>query len=386
MSTDKQKQKWMSKLMSLDGAVQSGKNVHDYVIRSPSPSLNATFGNAHGLPAGCGLILFGPPKGGKSLVCNAMIGQLHRDDPEAVAVKFNTEFRETGQLTPDQMAVWGIDPDRYVAYESNNPVEIFDRIEHELAALVQEGMKLKLVVLDSVSNIQGRRGMGTDTLETQNRGDRALTIQEGLMRILPYQKRLGFALIMTAHIRAEQDPGEVMRGNKVRAALSYGAFHHSEYIMLVEPNRSKDGRQDLLGNDFRSDSVEDLNGKGEKLGHRIRVKMMDSSFGPKERTGEFTLDYRQGVINTHEEVFRLGLGWGVIQKPNNLSYAFGGAKWTGKPAFLEALRGDPKLCADIVAEIRRRDAAGEVGKSSGAAEDSDDLTTSDLEDLKSLGA
>jgi hypothetical protein len=231
-------------------------------------------------------------------------------------------------------------------------------------------MKLKLVVIDSVTQIQGRRGMNADTIMTQQIGDNALTIQEGLKRILPIQRKIGFALVLTAHIRAQMDMAEQMRGNKFRAAISFGTQHHSEYSMWVEPNRSKEGREDLLGNKFLSESVEDLNGRGEKMAHKIRVKMMDSSMGPKERSGEFTLDYHRGIVNVHEEVFRLGVGMDIIRKPNNLTYSFGGKDWRGKPAMLEALRTDPKLCEDIMAELKRRDMAGEIGNTVAVPEES----------------
>lgn len=367
MATNK---KFMEKLMAMSGAVVGSRNIHDYVIRTPSPSLNFTFGNAHGLPAGHTITVYGPPKGGKSVLLNMMIGQLHRDDPEAFAVKFNTEFREGGQLTDEQAALWGIDRNRYLAFETNRPDEIFDRIEKDFSALVQDGMKLKLVGVDSLNMIQGRRGMNADTIMTQQIGDNALTVQEGLKRILPVQRQCGFGLVLTSHIRAQMDPVEVMRGNKVRAAVSFGAQHHSEYSMYVEPNRSKEGREDLLGNNFVSAAVEDLAGKGEKLGHKIRVKMTDSSIGPKERTGEFTLDYHRGVINVHEEVFRLGVGWNIIEKPNNLTYRFGGKDWRGKPAMLEALKADPELQKAILTELRRRDMAHEISETAQPKEES----------------
>ena len=76
---------WMKALNKLEGAVEKSYNPFAYVLRSPSPSVNFTFGNSHGLPFGYTLILYGPPAGGKSLLSNAFIGQLHKDDPEAIA-------------------------------------------------------------------------------------------------------------------------------------------------------------------------------------------------------------------------------------------------------------------------------------------------------------
>jgi RecA/RadA recombinase len=364
------KKNFMAKLMQLSGAVAERRDPHAYVIRSPSPSLNFTFGHGQGLPAGYSMVLYGPPKGGKSVICNAMIGQLQKDDPEAMVIKFNTEFREEGQLTDDQAKLWGIDPSRYLAYETNRPDEIFDRIEKDFAALVEEGMKLKLVIIDSITQIQGRRAMNADTIMTQQIGDNALTIQEGLRRILPVQRKCGFGLLLTAHIRAQMDQVEQMRGNKYRPAISFGCQHHCEYSMWVEPNRSKDGKEDLLGKTFINEEVENMNGKGEKMGHKIKVRMVDSSMGPKERSGEFTLDYHKGIVSTHEEVFQLGVGFNVIAKPNLQTYSYNGKDYRGKPAILEALRTDNALCESILTELRRRDLAGEISGELAAIEES----------------
>jgi hypothetical protein len=360
---DKNK-KFMEKLLGDRGAVVGKKNPHSYVIRSPSPSLNFVFGNGHGLPAGYSVLLYGPPRGGKSIISNAMAGQLMRDDPEAWVVKYNTEFREDGQLGEEQQKAWGIDPSRYVAYERNDP-ELFDHIEQKLAALVDDGMPLKLVIIDSLTQIQGRRGMNADTIMTQQIGDNAATVQEGLKRILPVQRRLGFALIVTSHIRSQIEKKgssatvHTSQTTAVRPAVSYGTQHHCEYYLYVEPNTSKEGKEDLLGNTFEDKSVTDLNDNNERTGHKVKVRMMDSSLGPKGRCGQFTFDYHKGIVSTYEEVFLLGVNRGIIEKPNNLTYAFGDTKWVGRPACLGALKNDGILCEKILTELRRRDMMGE---------------------------
>lgn len=85
---------------------------------------------------------------------------------------------------------------------------------------------------------------------------------------------------------------------------------------------------------------------------------MDSSIGPKGRVGEFTLDYGHGIINTHEEVFLLGLARGIIEKPNQVMYKVGSIEWKGKEAILTALRDDADLRATILRELKARDMAG----------------------------
>lgn len=350
--------KWMARLQKHSAAVQGDYNPFAYVLRTPSPSVNFTFGKTWGLPFGYSMVLYGPPKAGKSVLCNAFIGQLHRDDPEAIALKFNTEMREEGQLTPEQANNWGIDPDRYQAYNTNVPSEIFDFIENEVAAMCQEGAKIKLIIIDSITGIRGRRDLNADSIDTQQIGDDAITIQQGLKRILTTIRRHRIAVILTAHVRAELDRLEQMRGNDKKMAGSWALKHFAEYFMYVEPNLSKTGRSDLMGNDFIDDSVTDLMNKGERKGHKIRVTMKDSSVGPKGRVGEFTLDYDRGIINTYEEVFLLGVNRGLIERPNNVTYAFDGATYRGKPAILQALKDNADLYQQVLSATMKLDMEG----------------------------
>lgn len=349
---------FMKRLLNLEGAVLEHNDPHSQVISTPSPSVNFVFGKGQGLPLGYSMLLYGPPKGGKSVICNAMIGQMHRDYPDAIAVKFNTEFREKGQLTPEQLAIWGIDQDRYVAYEVNSPDLIYDRIETEIAAMCQEGAPIRLIIIDSINSIQGRRAMNADSVMTQQIGDDAMTNQVGLKRILPIQHKHEFALIVTAHVRAEMDQVEQQRGNKVRPGVAFGVQHHCEYYLLVEPNKTKEGRKDATGAELVDETVTDMKDNADRTGHKIRVCMKDSSLGPKGRSGEFTLDYDKGIINVHEEVFYLGVNRGIIEKINNVTYGIGDKKWHGKPAMLSALKAEPDLQKYVLQELKQRDREG----------------------------
>lgn len=349
----------LQSLLKLEGAVTSNVDPHQNVVRTQSPSVNFIFGKGHGLPRGFTLALGGPPKGGKTLLCNSFTGQLHKDDPTAVVVKFNTEFREGGQGTAEERKrIWGIDPERYVVYEVNSPMLIFDRIEKDLAAACEEGMNIGLVIIDSTSGIQGRRAMNADTIETQQIGDLALTLGEGFKRILPVQRKHNFAVILTCQIRAEMDMLEQKRGNKFKMQLPLAVQHYAEYFAYVEPNRNKEGRTDLSGNEFKDAEAGDINDNAEQTGHKIRVKMKDSSCGPKGRLAEFTLNYSKGMINLYEEVFLLGVNRGIISKPNNLMYTFGEHTWKGKPSALEAFKSSPQLMDLVLSELKRRDNEG----------------------------
>ncbi len=349
--------KWVKKLREMEGVVTGEYNPFANVIRTPSPSVNFSFGKGFGLPRGYSVSYYGPPGGGKSLLLNATIGQLHKDDPEAIAVKFDTEFREDGQLSPVDYPKWGIDADRIITISDNRPT-IFDRISKEIAAMCQDGAPIALIGIDSINAVQGRRFMNQETIETQQIGDEALTIQTGLKMILPVQRKYHIGLIMTAHVRAEMDALEQKRGNKTRMAASFGMQHHTEYFLYIERNRNKEARSDLLGQEFKDEDKGDVAGNADVTAHKIRTIMKKNSMGAAGRVGEFTLDYNHGIINQYEEVFQLGLNRGIIEKPTNVTYRFAGQDWRGKEAIITAIKEHPEMAQQILKDLQKADMEG----------------------------
>lgn len=362
--------KWMNKLMKLDGALTDRRDPFLSIIDTPSPSVNFIFGNSWGLPMGYTAMLYGPPKGGKTVLTNMFTGKLMKDDPEAMVVKFDTEYRTEGQLTEKSAQMFGIDYERLVPYQTNIPSQIFDRITKDVADMCQDGAPIKLVIIDSLYGIQGRRTLNSDTVDKQQIGDHALTIQDGLKRVLDVQRKYRFAMLLVDQVRAEMDPIEQMRGNKFKMRSSLAVQHQAEYFIAVEQNASKDGRSDINGNEFLDESVTDLSGKGDTTGSKIKVKMKKSSMGPFNRSAEFTFDFKKGVINVHEEVFKLGTNRGVIEKPNQVTYSFQGKTWKGKESMLQALQESPELQAAVIVELKKRDLAGDFAKYDSALEQS----------------
>ncbi len=323
---------------------------YENLIRSPSPSFNFMLGNGHGLPLGSSTVLYGKAKSGKTTLINAIIGQLHRDDPEAVVVKFDTEMRDSVQLGPKEMKMWGIDKDRYMVFQSNSPDGVFDGFESIIPAAIDAGAKIKLVIIDSINNIHGRRTMNADTVMQQQVGDLAATLQDGIKRIFSIWRRRRIAVIFTAHVRDEMDRLQIMRGNTYRMGAANGVKHSADYFIQIEANDTKDGR-------ITDDSVKDMLDKGEQVAHKIRARIVDSSYAPKRRNAEFTLNYNKGIINVNEEVFTLGYSRGVIERVGN-SYKFDGQSWKGKDHILKALEENDGLRAKIMDILRQQDIDG----------------------------
>jgi RecA/RadA recombinase len=348
----------MEKLFRLDKAIVNRRNVHAEVIETHSPSLNFIFGNGWGLPTGYSLLLYGAPKGGKSLISRSMIGRLHQNDPEAIAVVFDTEMRWEAQLDERQMEIYGIDWPRLQIVPVNHPADIFDVIEKEINAACQKGTKIKLIIIDSITAIIGRRGTEQESIMTMQRGDLAATLQDGLKQIIGTIRQNKIGLVLTTQIRDEQDPTEIMKRKKIKPAAAWATKHFCEYGMYVEAIDSQKGRQTLDGEDLKDLSLTVNNTDGEQIGHRIRAKMTGSTMGPKNRIAEFTVHYKDGFINQQEEIFTLGVGSGAIERPSTTSYVVGDRKWTGAKNMREAIKKEPELAKKILEEVKRRDLAG----------------------------
>lgn len=348
--------KMLNRLRKLDGAVNREYNPYSNVLRTSSPSINISLANpGYGLPQGYSMILWGPPKSGKSILCNAFIGECHRSDPTAITFTFNTELRGELQQGDDTADMFGIDPNRHITYDVNEPELIFDRIEKEIVPMVKEGLNVKIIVIDSVTNILGRKLANADSVNQHLIGDLAATLQDGLKRIQGPCRRARISLLLTSHARAEMDMGEQKRGKTEKMAGAFALKHFAEYFCHVSAVKGKASNQTLLDESLRDAELKDFLDHGTKTGHRIRFQVDGNSMGPDGRVAEFTLDYQRGIINQYEEIFVLGTNYGVIEKPNQSWYQFNDQKWHGSKNCLIAIRDNPELRTQILDKIYEKD-------------------------------
>src|SRR5690606_23990595 len=320
-------------------------------IKSPSPYLNWTFANkGHTLPKGAGLLLFSEPKAGKSLTIQAFVQELHRRDPEQVAIVFNTEMR--GFL---QNGVFdGINKDNLIIYDTCRPEDIFDRFADEILPLIQDGMPLGLVAIDSITMIGGTKAEGR-SVNDHLVGDKALTKSKGFDRMIPILKKYKIPYIGVEQMRMNVDTNNPY-APKEKMAADFKTRHIFEYFMSIKVANAADDKTDIEGNRFEDDSIRDARGNKERTGHKIYFKMEMSSLGPAGRAGLLTFDYEKGIINTHEELFLMGYNTGVIKREGNSNYVYGDLKINGKANFAKKIREDEELAGMILADVMKLDA------------------------------
>ena len=351
----KKPNKWAAKLRKeMDGAVQERGNPFDMVVRTSSPSFNRAFGKTHGLPRGYTAIFWGPWKGGKSLITKSLIADALNQDKtgESIALLFDTEYRAEAQLPTDaDYAKFGIDPDRLVIVQTNSPEGVFNQMCSKVKALMQEGMPLVLVVLDSASSMLGRRTEKNYDINKQTIGDLAATLGDGMKMLLPIIRDNKIALAIITQARDEFDQWVQRRnGHKFRMQAAAGLKHLVEYFFFMEEDETSKGNTDVFKQDIRGASKK----AGEKQKWRVRGKLERSSMGPSGRTFSFTFDRSLGFVDQWEEIAKMGLKSRVVEVVGN-THTFGPNSWSNGKSYYTAVRDDMELQRAITAEVLRRD-------------------------------
>ncbi len=344
--------KWLKQLKAYDDAVdyEYDSFAPENCLYTPSPYFNWIFANkANGAPKNSSVLFFSEPKAGKSLSCYSMVLDMQQRDKEGIVVYFNTELR--GQLQHNVFPA--IDKERCIIYDTNEPEEIFDRTENDLRAMVQDGMPLRMIVIDSLNNIIGTKRKNAESVSDHLIGDKALTLQTGLEKLIPFCKRNKIFLAATAQIRGNLDGG--YNAPKEKMAATWATKFAFEYYISLKRAGAAEDKMDIEGKTFEDDEIKDARGNKLLNGHKIYAKMEQNSLGPQGRAGVFTMDYNQGIINQHEEIFFLGKNTGVISMRGSRYYGFGGVEWGSKAECAQAIRDNPELAQAIVEAVRKLD-------------------------------
>lgn len=351
--------KWLKDLRAYDDTVDYNYDsfAPENCLYTPSPYFNWIFANkANGIPKNASMLMLSEQKAGKSLISYATVLEMQSRDRLAgitgdlagQAIYFNTELR--GQL---QHGVFpALDRDLLTIYDTKDPEEIFDRVEKDIKPMVQDGMPLRILIIDSLTNIQGIKRKDADSVSDHLRGDHALTLQTGLDKLIPFCKQNKILLIGTSQMRANQKGGPGAPDTQM--AESWYVKHAFEYFISLKRAGAADDRVDMEGKAFEEEGMKDARDNKLLTGHRIYVKCEANSIGPQGRSGVFTMDYEKGIINQHEEVFFMGKNTGVIKLAGQ-TYSYGSHSVRGQAAFAALIKENPQLYAAILADIKKLD-------------------------------
>jgi RecA/RadA recombinase len=217
-------------------------------------------------------------------------------------------------------------------------------------------MKLRYFAIDSLNRVGGTKTLAEGrSVNDHLMGDKALTLQRVLEKVVPICRKYKITLIGTCQIRANLDAGQ--HGPKEKLGINWDSRHTFDYFIQAERAGAKEDKEDILGNKLESEIIKDARGNKDITGHKIYVKMLESSVGTPGRSGVITFDYKKGIINTFEELFELGKSTGFIKaapgkKPG--TYLVGDKEVFGKANAAEHML-DPSLAKAVIEHAKKLD-------------------------------
>lgn len=308
--------KWMSKLTKDFGVLASEiPDAKDKIIKMPSPSLNYCVGNG-GILEGKALCLFGPESGGKSLLMQLILAEIQRKDPEAICILFDAEYA----FNKDWFKKLGGDTTRLIVRQTNDPLKIFDYMEKEVLEMLQEGLPLKGIAIDSVKSIRYPGDFKSKTTDITMGGSGAKYLGPALKGLLPIIREYNITTLLVQQVYEELDQFKAMQ-NPYKLPDGRALKHFCDYMLQVEKLETKAGR---------IETGTTMAGGANQVGHVVRVKSKKNRCGAPYRVAEFSLEYEKGIVDVANELYKLAESLGVLShpisevtgKPNNMMWQF----------------------------------------------------------------
>lgn len=299
-----------------------------------------------GIPQGHVVQYAGFESSGKTMLSLSTIAEWQKLDKRNWAYFVDAELAFSQSWAEDL----GVDLSRLVVLRENNAVKIFEtlvgqpnkkdptkpKVKKGILDLEIEngGSGLGLIVIDSIA-FMIPPGEDTSHVGKANMALMARFLPPELRRITPLLSKTGVSLICINQLRTQ--PG-VMYGNPVHSpGGSALKFACAMMIHLAKINK----KESLI--------LE----SGEQVGHHVRARIDKNKKAPPHRVAEFGIKYFSGVAEKNIELRELGVKYGIINKPNNVTYEFDGRKFKGKDAIDSHLLDDT-LHKDLIEGIKNK--------------------------------
>ena len=342
---------WYSKIQKMGDSLiadQMGATTDAKRVLIPSPSVNWAVGG--GLVYGKVACIYGPESSGKSLVAILAIAAMHKEDPDGWAIWFDAEF----SFDSSYASKLGVDLKRLIVIQSNKPSDIFDYFTDQILPMLQadEPFPLRIAVIDSIKSIRGPKEADKDSVEASIMGDLSQLLQKAFRKIIPPIKQNKILLICVQQVGMEFDQTRVMQGHKWHVPSGMALMHASDYMILVEKVDSKASK-------MFDETHTGISNMPIQLGHIIRCKVTKNRVGCPNLVAQFRLKYGVGVVDTELEVCELAVNIGVVGRPTQAAYEFGGVKVVGIANFVNKVKSSPELLRALIAAIDKKDLFGQ---------------------------
>lgn len=340
MSKDNRKEIWktMKKLYGNDG--HSVGTVE--IIDSGSNALNDILG-VWGLARGRIIQFAGKESSGKTLMSLITIKQWQKLDPNNWAIFVDAEYTYD-EAWAEQL---GIDNSRVFLIRENSGVEIFNQlcgVPHKefgkpkkkpgiLDLEKQNPSGLGIVVIDSIAAVVPPIVM-TKEVGKINIAPMARFLPDALPRIIPLLSQTGIILVAINQVRV--DVGKLW-GDPTSTPGGKALKHYSSVMIHFTSSESK---KTLI-----------LDDNGETIGHVVGARIDKNKVGTPRRTCSFRINYTKGVIDKHMEIGNLAIKYGVVNRPNKMTYEYDDKKWIGLDNYYEGINNE-KLMEELLKKIK----------------------------------
>tara|TARA_R100000152_G_C6776983_1_gene206532 strand:- start:1391 stop:2545 length:1155 start_codon:yes stop_codon:yes gene_type:complete len=365
-------QKEITKFFGEDTIFFNGDISAEYeAVSTGSHNLDEAIGIG-GIPRGRITQLAGKESSGKTMLALSCIKNFLDENPENTALFIDAEYTYDPQWAASQ----GVDVSRVMVIKTNDAKKIFEGLigtvkVNSVTKKVSKNMKgildhviegtdprfknLGIIILDSIAVLNTPMEISAD-IGKANMAPIPRFLSTELKKITPVIAQANVAFIGINQVRVNLGQ---MYGDPTSSPGGKALKHACSLMINMAPLGGADS------------TIKDSS--GEKIGHTVRAKIQKNKVGAPFRTAEYKVQYTKGIVNSEEEVFNLGVKYGIIERPNNQMYIVGGEKIRGRDNAMLAFLKDKDLSEGVLAGVKN------IYINNLNTEDNDDHGNDDLE-------
>ncbi len=284
-------------------------------IPSGSLSLDIATGIG-GIPRGRVTEIYGPESSGKTTLTLHVIAEAQKRGGKAVFIDAEHAF------DPKYAKAIGVNLEDLIISQPDYGEQALEIAE----TLIRSGV-VDVVVIDSVAALVPKAELEGD-IEDSNVGLHARLMSKAMRVLKGAVNKSNTALILI---------------NQIREKVG---------VMFGNPETTTGGRAIKFFADMRLEvRKKDIKDSGEKVGSRVKVKVVKNKLAPPFKEAEFDVIYGEG-ISKEGELLDLGEEIGIIKK-SGAWYSYGDQKiGQGREKAREFLKQNPEVADEIEKKIR----------------------------------
>ncbi len=271
-----------------------------------------------GIPRGRITEIYGPESSGKTTLTLHLIAEAQKRGGKAVFIDAEHAF------DPKYAKAIGVKLEDLIISQPDYGEQALEIAE----TLIRSGV-VDVVVIDSVAALVPKAELEGD-IEDSNVGLHARLMSKAMRLLKGAVNKSNTALVLI---------------NQIREKVG---------VMFGNPETTTGGRAIKFFADMRLEvRKKDIKDSGEKVGSRVKVKVVKNKLAPPFKEAEFDVIYGEG-ISKEGELLDLGEELGIIRK-SGAWYSYGDQKiGQGREKAREFLKQNPEVAEDIEKKIREK--------------------------------